>query len=135
MTNVEISNDPARLDLPMIHRFLTQTYWAEGRTIEQVQMTIDNSLPFGLYLDGNQIGFARVVTDRVAIAYVMDVFVLPEYRRQGYATMLMQYVLACPELGQVKTWYLKTRDARGLYEKLGFKSTDGDNRMMVRIAD
>lgn len=127
----EISTDPSRLDLAMIQRFLSQTYWAEGRTIEQVRATVENSVPFGIYLDNRQIGFARVVSDRVVFAYLMDVFILPEHRGNGYAAQLMQYVLDCEELSQVKTWTLKTRDSQFLYEKFGFTAMDDAERLMV----
>jgi hypothetical protein len=78
--NIEVSTDKRKLDLLTIQRFLVDTYWAQGRTLEQVATSVEHSVPFGLYLDRQQIGFARVLTDYVAIAYLLDVFVLPSHR-------------------------------------------------------
>ena len=122
--SVSFSSDPSHFDIPMIHRFLTASYWADGRTLEEVQTTIQHSLCFGLFVDDRQAGFARVVSDHVVFAYVMDVFVLPEFRGRGYASRLMQHMISSPELAQVTTWLLKTRDAYPLYEKLGFDPLD-----------
>ena len=74
-----ISDERGRLDITVIHRFLsTESYWASGRSVETVQLTIANSLPFGLYRGSQQIGFARVVTDYATFAWLADVFVLKE---------------------------------------------------------
>lgn len=80
---IEVSTNKSRLDVPFIQNFLKDIYWAAGRTIEEVQTTIDASVCFGLYLDQKQIGFARVITDYVVFAYVMDVFVDANYRGNG----------------------------------------------------
>ena len=130
-STVEISTDRTRLDLPMIHSFLTETYWAEGRTMEQVRVSIDNSTPFGLFLDRQQIGFARVLTDRAVFAYLMDVFVVPAHRHQGYATMLIEHILKFPEFLGVHTWLLKTKDAHPLYERFGFATVNDAERLMT----
>ena len=132
---LEIHTDPASFDLQMITDFLSQTYWAEGRTTEQVRTTIENSHCFGAFIAGEQIGFARVVTDRVAFAYLMDVFVLPEHRNQGHATTLMQYILDYPEFADIHNWLLKTRDAQSFYERLGFQTVVDAERMMSRRHD
>ena len=79
-----ITNDESRLDLDVIHGFLTRSYWAKGRSREAVQTSIERSLPFGLYRGGTQIGFARVVTDEVVLAFLADVFVVEAYRGRGY---------------------------------------------------
>lgn len=131
-TEVEIRTDPSSFDLQMIADFLSHTYWAEGRTTEQVRATIENSDCFGAFITDQQIGFARVVTDRVAFAYVMDVFVLPEHRNQGHATTLMQYILDYPALADVQNWLLKTQDAQSFYERFGFQAVVDAERMMSR---
>ena len=80
---ISIKIDKSRLEIDMIHQFLKTSYWAKGRTIEDVQKSIDHSLCFGLYKDEKQIGFARILTDYTVFAYLMDLFILPEYREKG----------------------------------------------------
>jgi GNAT superfamily N-acetyltransferase len=116
-----ISTDRSRLDLDVIHGFLTRSYWAAGRSRERVARAIDASLPFGLYHGDTQIGFARVVTDEVVIAFLADVFVLEAYRGQGLGHWLVEVVTGLPELQPVRRWLLGTRDAHKLYRKFGFR--------------
>jgi GNAT superfamily N-acetyltransferase len=116
-----ISTDRRRLDLDIIHGFLTRSYWAEGRSRERVAQAIGCSLPFGLYHREAQIGFARVVTDYVVIAFLADVFVLEPYRGRGLGGWLVEVVTGLPELRSVRRWLLGTRDAHGLYGKFGFR--------------
>jgi GNAT superfamily N-acetyltransferase len=115
-----VSTDPARLDLDVIHRFLTRSYWAEGRPRERVAQSIAHSLPFGLYDRSGQVGFARVVTDYVVVAYLSDVFVLEAHRGRGLAKWLVDLVMHTPELRAIRRWILGTRDAHGLYRRFGF---------------
>lgn len=115
-----ISRDPDRLDFDVIHGFLSRSYWAEGRSRERVEMAIAHSLPFGLYHGQAQVGFARVVTDHVVIAFLSDVFVLEEHRGRGLGEWLVEVVTGLPELRRVRRWLLGTRDAHGLYRKFGF---------------
>lgn len=117
---VEISADKDRLDIDMIHGYLTDSYWGKGRTREQVEKSIAHTTSFGVYLDGKQIGFARVLTDTVVFAYVMDVFVLEEYRGRGYAKQLMAFILGFEQFNNVGKWFLATKDAHGLYSQFGF---------------
>jgi len=116
-----ISTDPRRLDLDVIHGFLTRSYWAEGRSRERVALSIAHSLPFGLYHPSGQVGFARVVTDHVVIAYLADVFVLEPHRGRGLAKWLVETVLGVPELRRMRRWILGTRDAHSLYRRFGFE--------------
>jgi GNAT superfamily N-acetyltransferase len=118
---VEISTDRNRLDLSLIHAFLASSYWARGIPREVVERSIQNSLCFGAFLDGRQIGFARVVTDFATIAYLADVFVVPEHRGRGVAKALMRAILARPELQGLRRLLLATRDAHGLYAQFGFQ--------------
>src|SRR4051812_21615976 len=128
----EISTDPARLDLDVIHRYLSQeSYWAKGRTREDVARSIEHSVAFGVYLDGRQVGFARAVTDRTTFAWLADVFVLPEHRGHGLGKRLVEAALTTPELTGVYRWVLGTADAQGLYARYGFRPPSGD-RFMVR---
>ena len=119
-----ISTDPNRLDLDAIHGFLTTSYWAQGRSRERVAESIEQSLPFGLYHGDAQVGFARVITDYVTLAFLADVFVLEAHRGKGLGVWLVEVVTSFPELASVRRWHLLTRDAHGLYRKFGFKEPD-----------
>ncbi|HEU4656818.1 MAG TPA: GNAT family N-acetyltransferase [Capillimicrobium sp.] len=132
MHGYEISTDPARLDLDVIHGFLRTAYWSPGVAREVVERSIANSIPFGLYApDGAQAGFARVVTDRAVFAYLGDVFVLPEHRGRGLGVWLVETVLAHPDLQGLRRFHLATADAHGLYARFGFRPAD-PARMMDR---
>jgi len=128
-----VSTDKTKLDVPFIQGFLKDIYWAAGRTIEDVQTTIDASLCYGVYEDGQQVGFARVVTDYVVFAYLMDVFVTEVHRGKGYSSLLMDAMMNDPRLAHVKIWRLATRDAQFLYEKYGFKPLAHPERMMEKV--
>jgi GNAT superfamily N-acetyltransferase len=127
----EISTDPARLDVDVIHRFLETSYWAKGRRRSVVERSIRNSLCFGVYIAGRQVAFARVVSDRAVFAYLMDVFVLPEFRGRGIAKALMRAVLDHPELQNLRVFLLVTRDAHRLYAPFGFRSLAHAERWMA----
>jgi GNAT superfamily N-acetyltransferase len=115
------SNDPARLQVPVIHGFLTGCYWAFGIPEETVRRSLAHSMCFGVYApDGAQVGFARVVTDRATFAYLADVFVLEPHRGRGLAEHLVRMVLAQPDLQGLRRFMLGTRDAHPLYAKMGF---------------
>lgn len=129
---ITVSTDKERLDVGMIHGFLTSTYWARGRTLEQVKATIEHSFCFGLYVDDVQVGFARVVSDRTVFAYLMDVFILESFRGRGLAKVLLAEVLACKELRDVPNWLLATDDAHGLYAKFGFTALSRPGVYMER---
>ena len=125
-----ISTDPDRLDLDVIHGFLARSYWAAGIPRETVERSIARSLPFGLYDGESQIGFARVITDHATFAYVADVFVLESHRGQGLGVWLMEVVRGHPDLQRFRRWLLATRDAHGLYRKVGFRSPEDPARYM-----
>lgn len=126
-----ISTDKTKLNLSLIYDYLSnQSYWAKGRSYKDIQTTIENSLCFGLYNDNDQqIGFARVVTDKAAFAYLMDVFVLEGYRGKSLGEMLMKTVLKHPDL-QVKFFLLGTVDAHEFYKKFGFSDLANTERYM-----
>jgi GNAT superfamily N-acetyltransferase len=132
---ITISTDKSKLDVPFIQNFLKDVYWAAGRTMEEVQTTIDSSFCFGIYLDDNQIGFCRVITDYVVFAYVMDVFIDEKYRGKGYSSILINAMMTEPKLHEVKIWRLATSDAHFLYEKFGFKSLAHPEKMMEKIVE
>jgi N-acetylglutamate synthase-like GNAT family acetyltransferase len=130
---VEIDTAKDRLDINFIHQFISNTYWAKGRTIETMKTCIDNSLNFGVYLENKQIGFGRLVTDFGQFAYIMDIFIHPDYRGNGYSKQLMQYIVNLPELRNVKIWRLATSDAHGLYKQFGFKQLNKPDTLMELI--
>lgn len=130
---IAISTDKSKLNVPFIQEFLKDVYWATGRTIEEVQTTIDHSFCFGIYLDDKQIGFARVITDYIVFAYVMDVFIDETHRGKGYSSILIDAMLNEPKLQHVKIWRLATADAHFLYEKFGFVLLARPERMMEKV--
>jgi N-acetylglutamate synthase-like GNAT family acetyltransferase len=127
----EISTDKSRLDLDIIHRFLSEeSYWANKRSLERSKTAIENSICFGVYHHGRQIGFARVVSDKATFAYIGDVFILDEFRGRGLSKKLMKSMLEHPELQGLRRWVLATRDAHGLYEQFGFSLMKFPERWM-----
>lgn len=127
----EISTDKSRLDLDVIYRFLSEeSYWANKRSLEQTKTAIENSICFGVYHDGRQIGFARVISDKATFAYIGDVFILDEFRGGGLSKRLMQTMLEHPELQGLRRWVLATKDAHGLYEQFGFSLMKFPERWM-----
>ncbi len=128
--SIEISTDRSRLDVTMIHDFLADSYWVPGISRANVEKCIEHSLCFGVYSDGRQIGFARIVTDYVRFAHLLDVFILPEFRGRGIAKLLMNNILANPELRTITRCSLHTRDAHGLYAQFGFAAPTRPERLM-----
>jgi GNAT superfamily N-acetyltransferase len=129
--DVEISTDPSRLDLDIIHRYLRASYWAKGRRRSVIERAIRNSICFGAYLEGGQVGFARVVSDRAVFAYLADVFVRPAYRGRGVSKALLRAVLDHPDLQHLRIFLLATRDAHGLYSQFGFRPLAEPGRWMA----
>jgi GNAT superfamily N-acetyltransferase len=128
-----ISTDRSCLDVELIHDFISnQSYWGEGRALEVVQRALDNSLNFGLYSDKQQVGFARVVTDYATFAWIADVFVLSEHRKQGLSKWLLEVILSHPQLQGFRRWVLATKDAHSLYERFGFIPLHRPERWMER---
>lgn len=136
MTNSAIclSTDKSKLDVEKIHDYIAnQSYWGKGRSLSQMQSAIDNSMCFGLYQGDEQIGFARVITDTVSVAYLLDVLVFEQYQGQGYGKQLIDAVLNHKQLQSVN-WMLRTSDAHHLYEKFGFESLKETGTYMRRDA-
>jgi GNAT superfamily N-acetyltransferase len=125
-----ISTARERLDRPMIHAFLSGSYWARGIPRETVDRSIDNSLCFGIYEGFRQVGFARVITDSATFAYLGDVFVLESHRGRGLSKWLMEIIMGMPQLQGLRRWSLATRDAHGLYERFGFRRPEKPERLM-----
>ena len=124
------STDKKRLDLGALHAFLKESYWARGISEETMRRSIENSLCFGLYEWDKQIGFARAITDCATYAYLADVYVLEKYRGLGLGIFLVETVMSHPALQGLRRFALMTRDAHGLYRRVGFGATPDPNRYM-----
>jgi GNAT superfamily N-acetyltransferase len=129
-----LSDDPARLDVDVIHRYLAdESYWAGGVARSIVIESVQNSLCIGAYAsDGTQVGLARVVTDYATHAWLCDVFVLSRHRGHGLGKGLVNAVISHPRLQTVRRITLGTRDAHGLYQQFGFKPLEAPDRQMER---
>jgi GNAT superfamily N-acetyltransferase len=127
-----ISTDRRRLDIDVVHRYLSGSYWAAGMPRETLERAIANSLNFGIYDGARLVGFARVITDRATYAYLSDVFVLESHRGRGLSKWLMECVLEHPELQGLRRFALFTRDAQGLYERYGFGPARGPSTYLER---
>ena len=130
LRGIVVDDDPARLDMDVIHGFLTDAYWSQGIPREVVERAVRNSLCFGLYDGERQVGFARVVTDRATFAYLADVFVLESHRGRGLSKLLVAEILGHPSLQGLRRWVLATRDAHSLYAQYGFKGLAAPERFM-----
>ena len=130
-----ISTDKDRLDIPLIHEYLSQhSYWAKGRPLDVVQRSIQNSLCFGVYQDEEQVGFARVVTDYATFSWLCDFFILESHRGRGLGKWLIATIVEHPELQSAKQFLLATRDAHELYRQYGgFKELHMPGKWMVRL--
>ena len=125
-----ITTDQEKLDLNAIHAFLSRSFWAEGISRDTVATSIANSLCFGMFDGNEQVGFARVVTDRATYAYLCDVYVLETHRGRGLGKWLIETVMAHPDLQGLRRFQLVTRDAHGLYSRHGFAAPAHPERVM-----
>jgi GNAT superfamily N-acetyltransferase len=128
-----ISTERARLDVGLIHEFLSgSSYWATGRPREVVERSIEHSLCFGVYRGERQVGFARVITDYATFAWIADVFIIEEFRGRGLAKWLGEVMIAHPALQGFRRWVLATKDAHELYRRMGFRELQRPERWMER---
>jgi len=125
-----ISTDKGRLDVALIHGFLTMSYWAADVPMEVVKRSIEHSLAFGVFKEDQQVGFARIITDYATFAYLGDVFILEPFRGRGLSKWLMEVIVGHPELQGLRRWMLLTRDAHGLYRQVGFTEPSHPDRYM-----
>lgn len=139
-----VDTDRARVDLDVVHGFLSTCYWAQGIPRDVVRRSIEGALCFGIYREGGdplepptaregeQVGFARVVSDCATYAYVGDVFVLEPWRGRGLSKWLMECMTSHPDLQGLRRWVLATRDAHDLYRRFGFTEIAHPERWMHR---
>lgn len=116
-----ISTDHNKLDVPAIHQYLTRSSWAAGIDKETVSLSVQNSLNFGIFYHGAQVGFARLITDYATFAYLCDVYVLEEHQGKGLARWLMQCIHAHPVFEKLRRIMLFTTTAPWLYQKFGYQ--------------
>jgi N-acetylglutamate synthase-like GNAT family acetyltransferase len=127
----EISTDTHRLNIQVIHNFLAEeSYWSPGIPRAIVERAIQNSLCFGVYLRTEQVGFARVVTDKSTFALLADVFILSAHRGKGLSKWLMRCVVGHEDLQGLRRLLLLTSDAHSLYRQFGFKELGNSSRFM-----
>jgi GNAT superfamily N-acetyltransferase len=128
----ELTGDPARIDVAAAHAYLARSYWSRGIPLATVERAIANSLCVAGYRGTEQVGLARVVTDRATFAYLADVYVLEEHRGRGLARAMVAHLQAHPELQGLRRWMLFTVDAHPLYEQLGWNRLAHPERGMER---
>jgi N-acetylglutamate synthase-like GNAT family acetyltransferase len=132
MIDFKISTDKEKLDLEAIHDYLSnRSYWAKNRSFETVKRSVENSLCFGMYNSEDRlVGFARVVSDFAVFAYIMDVFIIEDYRKLGLGKKLMDNIMQHPDLQGLQRIMLATSDAHSLYGKYGFRLTESAGKLM-----
>lgn len=130
----QISTDPDRLNLDVIHHFLAnEAYWSPGVARHTVTRQMRHSLCFGVYAGTQQVGFARVISDFTTFAYLADVFVILPFRGQGLGKWLVQTILTHPELQGLRKFTLNTQDAHDLYRQFGFQNdSKPENYLLLR---
>lgn len=129
---IKISTDKELLDLNHIYQFLSNTYWAGERTLKQIKESIDNSLCFGMYLNEEQIGFARIITDKVVFSYLLDVFIDEKFQGKDYGKKLLTEIYNHNDLIHVRSHYLHTKDAQRFYSKFGFEIYGTPEKFMIK---
>lgn len=130
MNEIAITFDQSRFDVDAIHAFLTEAYWCVGIPHKVVRKAIEGSLCIGVLADQQQVGFARLVTDRATFAYLADVYVLPAYRGQGLSYRMLNALFDHPDVQGLRRMLLATHDAHGLYAKFGFTPLAAPPRFM-----
>ena len=133
MEGFHVSADPQDIDIGYVHRYLSEeSYWAKGIPLDVVRRSVAGSLSFGLFTEGLQVGFARVITDRATFGYLADVFIDKEWRGKGLSKLLMESVMAHPDLQGLRRMMLATTDAHGMYRAFGFTSIPEPDKLMQR---
>lgn len=127
-----VTTDKSKINVEIVHQFLSQSYWAENIPIKTVQKSIDNSMCYSVLHQNTFIGFARVISDFATFAYLADVFIIPEQRGRGVSRWLMEVIMNHPELQGLRRFTLATRDAHGLYARFGFTPFDRPDRWMQK---
>ncbi|WP_244959637.1 GNAT family N-acetyltransferase [Marinomonas primoryensis] len=131
ISGYKISSETNDMDVSVIHGYISRSYWAENIPLRTMETAINNSLCFGVFTDsGNQVAFARMITDSATFAYLADVFVLKEHRGKGISKWIMKNIIDHPNLQGIRRMALATSDAHGLYEEFGFKALNSPESFM-----
>lgn len=130
-SSLEIVTDASRVDASVVHALLADSYWGEARTLSQTERAISHSTPFAVYDGSLLIGFARVISDRLTLAYLADMYVIPQRRGAGIGTLLLRTILDHMYFVDVSRWMLRTVDAQSLYSRFGFELVAADDTLMV----
>ena len=121
VSGYSISSNPKEMDLSVIHGYLSSSYWAKGIPLQVMEKAVNNSLCFGVFTNtGEQVAFARMITDYATSAYLADVFVLEKHRGKGISKWLVKTIIEYPDLQGLRRMLLATSDAHGLYQQFGF---------------
>lgn len=131
ISGYKISSETNEMDVSVIHGYISRSYWAKNIPLSTMEIAIKNSLCFGVFSDsGNQVAFARIVTDSATFAYLADVFVLEDHRGKGISKWIMKNIISHPKLQGIRRMVLATSDAHGLYEEFGFKALNSPDSFM-----
>lgn len=122
------------MDIETVYGFIKKTYWGATRTKEEQEKAMKNTYNFGLFHKDKQIAFARVLTDKVFFAYLLDVFVIEAYQGKGYSKLLIDKILKTPEFSAIDRWMLATKDAHELYKKFGFSEIKNPEKLMEKLS-
>lgn len=133
--DIYFSANTEDMNLDMIFTFVKNSYWGTLRSYGEQKIALENSINFGLFKNGKQIAYARVMTDMIFFAYLLDVFVVEEEQGNGYGKILIDKILTYPSLKNIDKWMLATRDAHSLYEKFGFKVVKSPEKLMDKMSD
>lgn len=132
--DIYFSSNKEDMDFELTFQFIKNSYWGGLRTREEQQIAFENTINFGLFKNGKQIAYARVMTDMIFFAYLLDVFVVEEEQGQGYAQLLIDNILNYPSLEKIDKWMLATKDAHTLYEKFGFNEVKSPEKLMEKLS-
>lgn len=133
--DIFFSSSKDDMDFEMIFAFIKSSYWGNTRTKEEQRMAMDNTINFGIFHHKKQIAYARVMTDNVFFAYLLDVFVIKEYQGRGFSKLLLDKVLNYTVLLNIDKWILATRDAHELYTKFGFTQIKSPEKLMEKLSE
>ena len=131
--DIYFSSERKDMNLEVVFEFVKNSYWGALRTFEEQKLSMENSMNFGLFKNGNQIAYSRVMTDRVFFAYLLDVFVIEEEQGKGYSKLLLDAIFSFEDLKKIDKWMLATRDAHSLYEKFDFKMVKSPEKLMEKM--
>lgn len=132
--DIFFSSETNEMDFKLIYTFIKNTYWGKSRTKEEQNTAMEHTINFGLFKNNQQIAYARVMTDRVFFAYLLDVFVIDKEQGQGFSKLLIDQILNFPELKAVDKWMLATKDAQALYKKFGFTAIKSPEKLMEKLS-